>query len=589
MRHALHLSTIPVILLALCVSLVDAAPSFGTAIIRHQPDGTAIILHLWGDEFGLVAETADGYTVVRDADGSWCYARPSADGGRLESTGLRVGSADPRAIIGLVPHVRIDAGLARAQRRARQAAAGIRTDGGGHWVRRQPSSSARSSPPARTTVGDFTGLCLLIDFADAPGAIARSEIDNAMNQIGYTGMGNSRSMRGYFRDVSGGRVDYTNVLPATTVWVTGYYRATRTKTYYNDRSIPFGVRAQELIREALADLKARDPSIFDQLTYDATGAAFALNVLYAGDRPDDDGWSTGLWPHMSMLATDFAVGNGRVISYYQISDMPDPLPLGTICHENGHLLCDFPDLYDYDTWAQPTPVGAWCLMGSGGYGGPPGYAGFAPTGVCGYLRWKAGWTTAVDLDLGQGGTVCTAQAITGSAAGGNVFRIRKNATEYFLLENRDTSGVDAWLPGAGLAIYHVDERGSNAHHTTSATGRWECVLVQADNGDALLTGASFFGTSQMPFSAATGRDRFSYLTTPAAVFYDRKPSAVVVTDISGPGTTMTFTVAAGPGWIESVSTADDGSSSHCGSGGGLTAMGIMLPFAVLAFMRRRQP
>ena len=32
---------------------------------------------------------------------------------------------------------------------------------------------------------------------------------------------------------------------------------------------------------------------------------------------------------------------------YQITDMGNRLTLGTFCHENGHMVCDFPDLYPY--------------------------------------------------------------------------------------------------------------------------------------------------------------------------------------------------------------------------------------------------
>ena len=34
---------------------------------------------------------------------------------------------------------------------------------------------------------------------------------------------------------------------------------------------------------------------------------------------------------------------------YQLSAMGDALSLGVYCHENGHMLCDFPDLYDNAT------------------------------------------------------------------------------------------------------------------------------------------------------------------------------------------------------------------------------------------------
>lgn len=587
-----HLPALLLVLLA-CVGAVPdagAAPSFGTPVVRHQPDGSAITLYLWGDEDGLVAETAGGFTVVRDADGSWCFARRSADGATLVSSGLRVGAIDPRAA-GFADHVRIDAGVDRAQRRDRQQARGMQVDGPGRgrWARRVAAEATAAAaaglpaPPSRPTLGTYKGLCLLIDFPDSPANLASSEVAAALNQSGYTGMGNAGSLRDYYSRVSGGRVDYTNALPAPGTWATGYYRASHSRSYYDDSRDYYGFGAQELIQEALADLKVREPAIFNQLSYDVSNAAYALNVLYAGDRPEV--WATGLWPHQGSLAQTFDAGGGHYISYYEISDLPTPLPLGTICHENGHLLCDFPDLYDYDTREQPAPVGAWCLMGAGGYCGP-GTTGLAPAGICGYLRYRAGWADAVDLGPADKGTVRTATGIDGTTSGGNVFRIRKNATEYFLIENRNTAGVDAWLPGPGLAIYHVDEQGSDAHHTTSATRQWECVLVQADGGHDLIDGSAFFGSSQVVFSGSTGRTRFSSQTDPAARWYDTKPTSLVVRDISVPGPTMTFTVDAAPGWVETLTPQTHDTSSHCGSGAGFTALFAILLLSLQAFLRR---
>ena len=39
-------------------------------------------------------------------------------------------------------------------------------------------------------------------------------------------------------------------------------------------------------------------------------------------------------------------GPTKIARDYQMTDMTDELSLGTFCHENGHLIGDFPDLYD---------------------------------------------------------------------------------------------------------------------------------------------------------------------------------------------------------------------------------------------------
>lgn len=42
-----------------------------------------------------------------------------------------------------------------------------------------------------------------------------------------------------------------------------------------------------------------------------------------------------------------------------------------------------------------------------------------------------------------------------------VLRFERNATEYFLIENRFRSGRDSALPASGLAVWHIDESGNN--------------------------------------------------------------------------------------------------------------------------------
>ena len=60
------------------------------------------------------------------------------------------------------------------------------------------------------------------------------------------------------------------------------------------------------------------------------------------------------------------------------------LTLRTFCHENGHMVCDFPDLYDYG--GESDGVGHYCLMCFGG-------ADTNPVHVSAYLKNEAGWTS----------------------------------------------------------------------------------------------------------------------------------------------------------------------------------------------------
>jgi M6 family metalloprotease-like protein len=204
----------------------------------------------------------------------------------------------------------------------------------------------------RRTVGTFVGLCLLIEFSDDRSSIPQSEIVNFCNQRGYRNHGNNGSVFDYFYDNSQGQVQYTNI-------VTPYYMAKHNKSYYTDESIRYPQRAIELINEALTYFKNQDFD-FSRLTADNNNKIYALNIFYAGDRKNN--WSKGLWPHQSSLGS-FATSSGKEFSDYQITNIGNNLSIGTFCHENGHLLCNFPDLYDYG--GQSRAIGSYCLMCNG--------------------------------------------------------------------------------------------------------------------------------------------------------------------------------------------------------------------------------
>ncbi len=67
------------------------------------------------------------------------------------------------------------------------------------------------------------------------------------------------------------------------------------------------------------------------------------------------------------------------------------LSIGTFCHESGHLLCRFPDLYDYGRRdgddIKSRGIGRYCLMGGGNHLNN----GRTPSPVCAYLRDLVGW------------------------------------------------------------------------------------------------------------------------------------------------------------------------------------------------------
>lgn len=558
------------------------SPFNGEIFTFRNPDGSEVTLRGWGNQFEAVFETLDGYTVVQAADGYYEYAVLAGAGEQMLPGGTRVGTAEPETLA-LPRHVRLTREATRARAEAAREAMGPVP----RWMQRRlakkqarnargpegPANGPGGAPPAGTTTGDFLGLVLLLDFSDFPQTISRQEVDDFCNKAGYTGFGNNGSAFDYFRDVSDGRLRYRNQVVA-------YHRAAHPRTYYTDPAISYGTRAQELIREALDGLVAGGFD-FSGLTADSGGFINALSVYYAGTR--SNAWSQGLWPHSWALANSYAVPGGRRFSDYQITDLGTQLTLRTFCHENGHMVCDFPDLYDYDAVSVGNGIGHYSLMCFGG-------ADKNPTQVDAYLKHAAGWTSRLTtLASGMTATV---------AAGSNDFLLHaRSASEYFILENRAQSGRDATLPDAGLAIWHVEENGNNSNEQMTAAQHYECSLEQADNrfdlerrvnaGDA----EDLFGGSASTFGPSTA---------PSSTWWDGSASGLDIESISAVGASMTVkTRATGTQWHSNVGVASVFATHHAQNAwanlAGLgwrkiqpgTADGVTNMLAVLALARAK--
>jgi len=501
----------------LCAALVllslaarsHGVPAFGELFALRQPDGSTIQVRIWGDEFYQVVESLDGYTLVRDPlTREICYARLSADGGELISTGISAGTHLPGSV-SIRPHLRLSALAARARSRTVRERRSAK--------RMAVSSLTTAAGTTALPSGDIRGICVIVDFPDRPGTIAPAEISDFCNQIGYRGYGNNGSVRDYFYDVSGGRLTYSNYVPAR------YYTAPKSVSYYDDCSADSGERIEELLDGALAWLE-REGFDFSQYDSDGDGHIDAVSCFFAGRT--ECGWLEGLWPQQGWYYGFSA--DGVRSRKYQICGMGDELRLRTFCHETGHLLCDWPDLYDRDQDSHG--VGRYCLMGSW-------YTSDAtnPFEPCAYLKYLSNWATVTVLSTPQTGLSLTAGTNT-------IFKLPhpELSNEFFLISNRQRSGRDIRLPDSGLAIWHIDEASNNDNQQMTPELHYKVALIQADGrydleerqnlGDATdLFGSPF--TEWTPFSE------------PGTRWWAGNKSAFSISNISPSGATMWFDFA----------------------------------------------
>ncbi|BCZ45872.1 metalloprotease [Clostridium gelidum] len=526
-----------------------------------QPDGSTVQVKITGDEYYQQVESLDGYTLCRDKDGWISYARLNTDGTDYVSTGQVYKTNDMFSDMKLAnPTDTLNESKDNLQKHLTINKEAIKNKAAA--VRKKLHAIDFSSAPAVTnskstinfngfseskvttsgaavsninpdglldskisasSVNNVNGLTVLVDFPGTPSAISKSNIEQFFNGVGYTGFNNNGSVRDYYYDVSGGKVTYTNN-------VIGFFTAKHPKSYYDDINEETGsyAKSDELANEAFEWLKT---SGFDasKVTTDSNGYAKAVNLLYAGTA--SAGWAKGLWPHQSWYGGSGSI-NGVKIQKYEMSDIGTDLSIFTVCHESGHMIYGYPDLYDYD--GDSHGAGAYSLMS-----GVPNYKNPAPPDP--YCRnIISGWNAPINMNSYGAGTTFT--AVTNE--NGNQYSYKwlgTNSNEYYLIDNIQKIGRYADVPDAGLAIYHVDTKGDNSKNNMTASSHYLVSLEQAD-GKFDLEKNKNGGDSGDLFRAGY-KDSFGDSTAPSSKWWNGSSSGLKISQISESGNEMTFVQA----------------------------------------------
>lgn len=485
---------------------------FGEVHRFPQAEGPDLDLYVAGDEFSSVHETQDGYTVIYDRDlGLYCYATKT-EAGALVSSGQPATGPVPE---GTRRHLRKAAALRREERRR---AVLSHLPPPSEWRLGDETFGAAQGllPGRKCNLGKVRGLTVLVEFPDSPSRVTREQALALLNQPGYSENGNHGSVRDYFLTMSSGKLDYEND-------VVGPIRLRNRRAFYVSTL---------MVKEVLDAVVA---SGVDLRRYDSKGEKIvdAINILYAGRSV----YEGELWPHNHYLE-DVRYGEMR-ISFYLLTGMgasARDFTIGTICHENGHLLCRFPDMYDYgerdgDRKAS-AGIGHYCLMGAGNHLN----GGRTPAPVCSYLRELAGWCPKV-IRLAEGGEFTARHGAYDTV----MVYPTEHKNEYFLVENRAQLGYDAHCPSSGLAIYHCDILGSNEWQDGHRKRHYQCALLQADGRMDLELDRNL-GDREDLFGTVSGV-AISHQTRPASNQWDGAESGLRISAISAPGETIRFQVA----------------------------------------------
>lgn len=254
--------------------------------------------------------------------------------------------------------------------------------------------------------------------------------------------------------------------------------------YYDD-----DMRADEMVAEACN--LAEDLADFTQYDMDGDGRLDAVVVIYAGEgeeygvRNFDAVWAYTANLEESDEIDSYVVLDGKMVTFFsavpELQSANKRDGIGTLIHEFAHIL-GLPNLCTTDGGTQKT-LGDWDVMDHGSYNNSSN----TPAAMSAYERFYLGWVEPILLnepmnvrlrDLNKSGDC----AIITAGGQSNLNGLSPDPREFYILENRQQEGWDAYLPGHGLMLTKIDfVKNKWESDEVNNVERHPCVdLIEAD-------------------------------------------------------------------------------------------------------------
>ena len=503
-----------ILLLVLIVRLVAVAdPACPDSLCLIQPNGDTLWTYLHGDEFYHWHSTIDGQVIIRNSNNYFCYA--VVEGDSLRSSGMVAHNVESRSIseqdyvnsINPITQQFIQTEIQEAYTIALNDS-----------LLFPPAQHAASNPSAtQPIIGTRKVLTILMEFEDRKFSNTRVAFDSLMNQRNGAIGPNYGSVRKYYHENSYGQM----IIEATVI---GPFEAKNLHTAYQRERGGNTYNSQKLVQEAIK--KAKNIVDFSTLDGDNDGYVDCVHVVYAGTRyVNNSSTEVFIWPYKSTISTTSV--NGKTPKGYivtpELANNQSLAPIGTICHELGHIL-GAPDYYDASDIFHA--MGKYDVMDEGSWN----KGGYSPSHHNPYTKcYIFGWDTPKLINSKTNNYTLSSS----TRNKGHVYRINTSVEgEYFLLENRTNEQFDIGIPGGGLLFYHIHKdlvACISSGDSINNTHPLKLYLVNANASSNPNNNPNSYGKSSS-FRAFPGlisdKTMFTSATNPSATAWNGIPTGV---------------------------------------------------------------
>lgn len=426
--------------LCVIINTLWAVPARKGGFIVSQPDGSELTVYQHGDEYFHWLTNKQGEWLSMDAEG----------------------------------YYRVTEALSAEQITAKRQAA--------------PRRAEYKATPLNIAT---RGLIILVNFKDAAFTTSKAEMDSMLTGKNYTRnytykysgrtytVESEGSAWKYFYDASNGQYDpqFDVVGPVTVSQNMAYYGGNN--SYGDKNPEAMIIEACKLVDDSV------DFSLYDN---DNDGIADFVYVIYAGYGEADGGAANTIWPHQYYIYQYLNLDDTKIYRYACSNEMDNYTKhhtgIGTFCHEFSHVL-GLPDLYetDMDNLHDQKTLGQWSILDYGPYNND----GNTPPSYSAYERFFMGWLTprlitepknVVLEDLKNNNEAL----LISSTDEHNLIGNDPNPTTFYLLENRQQTGWDEYLPGHGLMLTKIQYNYNKWYNNTvnNTATKMGVDLIEAD-------------------------------------------------------------------------------------------------------------